>query len=282
MLVTDAQRDSRKAWTYLERLFDWAGTRSKPMPVSDLVIIRDQVTEALGRLVDRADALERAPMLREVLAEDDGTKTVVIDMRDGTTRRFQTRVDWLDTADTLSDPPVSSEVLELRDRLRDQILLTESENALARDCEKQVTGLQERLSTTERDLSDLRERSSALDDALVRDYEQQVSALHERLSTAERDLSVLQELLSSAERDLSDLREQSSAEEERRAGSEGAEAVVEEKIRRLIEERDEWKQRWATASKVIDESLPAIAEILAERTAELEDVRAELEDLRSG
>lgn len=233
-LVTDAQRDSRKAWTYLERLFDWAGTRSKPMPASDLVIIRDQVTEALGRLVDRADALERAPMLREVLAEDDGTKTVVIDMRNGTTRRFQTRVDWLDAADTLSDPPVSSEVLELRDRLWHQTLLTESENALARDYEQQVAGLQERLSTTERNLSDLQERSDAL------------------------------------------------AEEESRAGSESAEAAAEEKIRRLIEERDEWKQRWKTASKVIDESLPAIAEILAERTAELEDVRAELEDLRSG
>ena len=227
--MTDAQRDSRKAWTYLERLFDWAGTRSKPMPTSDLVIIRDQVTEALGRLVDRADVLERAPMLREVLTEDDGTKTVVIDMRDGTTRRFQTRVDWLDAAETLSDPPVSSEVLDLRDRLHDQMLLTQSENALARDLGAQVSGLQELLSAAERDLSDLRERSEVL------------------------------------------------AEEGRRAGSESAEAVAEEKIRRLIEERDEWKQRWATASKVIDESLPAIAEILAERTAELNKLQDELE-----
>lgn len=203
------------------------------MPASDLAAIRDEVTGGLERLVNRADELERAPMLREVITDADGTKTVVIDMRDGSTRKFQTRVDWFDTADTLSDPPVSSEVLELRDRLRHQTFLTESENALARDCEKQVSELQEFLSAAERDLSDLRERSDEL------------------------------------------------VEEGRRAASESAEAAAEEKIRRLIEERDEWKQRWATASKVIDESLPAIAEILAERTAELEDVRAELEDLRS-
>jgi hypothetical protein len=159
------------------------------MPPGDLVIIRDRVTGGFERLVNRVDALERVPILLEVLEEGDGNKTVVIDMRDGTTRRFQTRIDWLDTADTLSDPPVSSEVLELRDRLHDQTLLTQSESRLARDYEKQVSGLQELLSTAERDLSDMRERSSALaeEERRARSESAEVAEEKIRLLIEERD-----------------------------------------------------------------------------------------------
>lgn len=229
--MTDAQRDSQKAWTYLERLFDWAGTRSKPMPPSDLDVIREQVTENLDRIVRRADALERAPMLLEVIAEPDGTKTVVIDTRDGSTRKFQTRVDWFDNSPTLTDP-VPAELIEVRDRLYEQILLTKEEAGKAIEANERAAELEALLASAEEELFHTRERSLA------------------------------------------------TAGEEREAGVQAAEAIAEKEINALIEERDQWKQRYTTAAKVIDESLPAIGEVLAERTAEVAKLKAEIESLR--
>lgn len=227
--MTDAQRDSQKAWTYLERLFDWAGTRSKPMPPSDLDVIREQVTGSLDRLVKRADALERAPLLREVIKDEDGTKTVVIDMRDGSTRKFQTRVDWFDSSPRLSDP-ISPELLEARDRIEEQTAII-------------------------------------IHSGEVRE-------------TLEGRIGQLEQSLARAEEELGEARYALSGADEREAILDLALAAAEEKIQPLLEEREEWKQRYTTAAKVIDESLPAIADILAERTDEVSQLKAEIEALR--
>ena len=224
--MTDAQRDSQKAWTYLERLFDWAGTRSKPMPPSDLDVIREQVTGSLDRLVKRADALERAPMLREVIEDHEGTKTVVIDMRDGSTRKFQTRVDWFDSSPRLSDP-ISPEA---RDRIEEQTAI------------------------------------------IIRSGEVR--------ETLEGRIDQLEQSLARAEDELSEARYALSGADEREAILDLALAAAEEKMQPLLEEREEWKQRYTTAAKVIDESLPAIADILVERTDEVAQLKAELEALR--
>lgn len=227
--MTDAQRDAQKVWTYLERLFDWAGTRSKPMPPSDLDVIREQVTENLDRIVDRADELERAPMLREVIEDHDGTKTVVIDMRDGSTRKFQTRVDWFDGAPTLADP-VPAELIEVRDRIEEQAAI------------------------------------------IIRSGEM--------CETLEGRIDQLEQSLARAEEELGEARYALSGADEREAILDVARAAAEEKIQPLLEEREEWKQRYTTAAKVIDESLPAIGEVLAERTAEVAKLKAEIESLR--
>ena len=235
VLVTDAQRDSRKVWTYLERLFDWAGTRSKPMPASDLATIRDQVSEGLGRLVDRADALERAQMLREVLTDDDGTKTVVVDMRDGSTRKFQTRVDWLDTSYLLADP-ISPDLVELRDKYDEQAALIAEQTAKGISLDILVSELQTLLSEAEAETVKTREDFWAM--------------AAEREEEAERSAAANRELFQA------------------RAGE----------VEVLLEERNRWKQAYTTAARVIDESLPAIAELLAERTTELDRLRAELDE----
>jgi len=384
MSTTDAQRDSRKVWTYLERLFDWAGTRSKPMSPTDLDDIRGQVTEGFERLVERADELERVPLLREVVEEDDGTKTVVIDMRDGTTKMFQTRVDWLGGAPTLTDP-ISDEFVKLREDYDQLVELAresaERESALSRKiaglesllltAEVEISSARDDLATTSADYSEqilvAREMEETVHSQLtqVSDLREQLRASEEKGQKLEQELwlkrdSLAEQNLAAREMEgtlqsyltqVSDLREQleeskgqhqnlekelwserdslaeqlvlveqrttettslkdriieletvvlelevseaqardnfwTTAKDWEEAAAREAAATAEmlearaREAHSLREERNQSRRAYATASKVIEESLPAIAELLAERTAEIEKLNAELEELR--
>ena len=234
---TDAQRDSRRTWSQLERLFDWAANRSKPMPPSDLASIRAQVTENLDRLVERADALERAPLLLGVSEEEDGTKTVVFDMRDGTTQKFQTRVSWLDSSPTLPEPD-SAELIGLQESYNDQVSLTENVMRRASDLEARIAELESILSRAESEIVRVREEAWAKEEE--REAEVEIRAAQNR------------------------------ALFQSRAGE----------MQILLEDRDRLKMAYMTASRVIDESLPAIADLLSERTEEVAMLRGEIAELR--
>jgi hypothetical protein len=337
------------------------------------------VTDVLQRLVDRADALERSPLLREVVSEEDGTKTVVIDMRDGTTRKFQTRVDWFDNSQTLSDP-VSPELLELRENYDDQVLLAQAETRRAVALEGRVAELEELLNAAEVEMVRAREELTAVQESyndqefatesalssvaamrlretslekqldaaeveaaqareelwtvreeaaaqlllveerateasqarsaaqllLVEAAEVEAAQTREELWTAREDAAAqlllaeereekalalglrveeLEGLLSAAEAEVVKTREDFWAlAEEREAESQRVSFETSNLLRRraaevqmLLEDRNQWKQRYATAAKVIEESLPALADLLSERTAELAKVEADLE-----
>jgi chromosome segregation ATPase len=266
-------------------------------------------------------------LLREVLDGDDGTKTVVIDMRDGSTRRFQTMVDWFDKSPTLSDPS-PQELIDLREEYEAQGIALELEMRKAMNLDHRVSELQGLLSTAESALADANDAaalvladvseqatqaqeeatrlSSTLTDAQEAKQalvaaEAKIAALRKELSTKKRAAQDQEEKLVEALEENGDQREriktlESLLEETREelaswqssygnqlALTEAAEATGMVRFRAWeasILERDRWKEQYATASRVIDESLPAIADLLAERTDEITRLQAELEGLR--
>lgn len=275
--VSDAQRDSQKVWSYLDRLFDWAGNRSKPMPASDLDDIRSQVTEALTRLAKRADELERAPLLRSVEIAPDGTRTITFDMRDGTTRKFQTRVDWFDESPTLSDP-VPAEVIELRELLEQQIARTDEEIQKSTALRESLVARDAQLVAAEHLLVEARDRSAlTADEARLAGAQavQEDAALQILEAEIDRDRWKAKCLETAKMIESLPSREQEAIENAKG----NTEAMVKE-IARLEADRDQWKEWHRIASRVIDESLPVIADLLAERTRERDEALAELETLR--
>ena len=60
--------------------------------------------------------------------------------------------------------------------------------------------------------------------------------------------------------------------EARIAEAEAAAVEAAAKCEAAILDRDSWREQYFTASKVIDESLPALADLLAERTALLSEL----------
>lgn len=116
MSETNAQRELARVRVALEKLYAWTGTKSSPMPESDLRVIKEQIGGELDRLVARSDMLELAPLLREVTTNPkDGIRTVTFDMRDGTSRSFQTMVDWLDSAPVAEQEFDQRELMEARE-----------------------------------------------------------------------------------------------------------------------------------------------------------------------
>lgn len=261
--MSDAQRDSQRAWAYLDRLFDWAGNRSKPMPVSDLAEIRTHVIESLDRLVDRADDLERAPLLKSVEVASDGMRTVSIDMRDGTRRKFQTRADWFDDSPTLADP-VPAEVIELRDRLLDQVAKTTEQTRKSAELQESIVSLEAQLQAAQMLLAEARDRSNTTIVEAREEGAQSVSQeAREKIAELEIERDEWQERYTKAIRRMDEIE----------ASVSKVDASISSRAAELEEERDMWERKYYTALKVVDEALPAISDLLAERTKELEDER---------
>lgn len=121
MSETNAQRELGRIRVALEKVYAWAGTKSSPMPEVDLKTIKEQIGGELDRLVARSDMLELAPLLREVTVNPkDGIRTVTFDMRDGTTRSFQTMVDWFDSAPVAEQEFDQAELMEAREMAESQ------------------------------------------------------------------------------------------------------------------------------------------------------------------
>ncbi len=97
MASSESRRDARRIQSNLEKLTAWAGSRREPMSVSNLTTIKEQLSTDLERLASRSEILERTPVLLTVEMTSSDTKIVTIDMRDGTTRSFETLVDYLET-----------------------------------------------------------------------------------------------------------------------------------------------------------------------------------------
>lgn len=122
MAISESRRDFRRIQSNLEKLAAWAGTRREPMSVTNLTAIREQLATDLERLTSRSEILEKTPVLLSV--ED---KTVTIDMRDGTTRSFETLVDYLET------PPVDYRIADARAAVEEQRVFVEEAHARERD-----------------------------------------------------------------------------------------------------------------------------------------------------
>jgi hypothetical protein len=146
MTGSEARRDASAIQTNLERLLNWAGSRYTPMEKVQLDAIRRDVEENLRRLASKAATMETTPLLLAVTQDGEGVRTVVIDMRDGTTRTFQTMVDFLDAA-------VGDHELEAsRTQLREQQLETDRAERRARLLEGEV----ERLKSIDIELARVR------------------------------------------------------------------------------------------------------------------------------
>lgn len=140
----------------------------------------------------------------------------------------------------------------------------EAERALAA-VEAEIAALRKELSTEKASAQD---RGAKLAEALEKNGDQE-----ERIQALELSLVETKEELVSWEMSYGN----------QLALMEAAEATVislGDEREAAILERDKWKEQYATASRVIDESLPAIADLLAERTDEVERLLAELEELR--
>lgn len=138
-MSTNSEKDVAKIGQSLEKLLNAA---SSTMPASDLEHLRNQIVGDLEGLSDRVGELEKVPMLREVsrsATDDDHVRTVVLDMRDGSTRTFQTEVDWLDAAPILngSGSKDLAKAEAARDRAKES--LREARKTI-RELEKVVAG----------------------------------------------------------------------------------------------------------------------------------------------
>lgn len=275
--VSDAQRDSQRVWSYLDRLFDWAGNRNKPMPPSDLLEIRSQVTDSLNRLSKRADDLEKAPLLRLVEIDPEGMRTVTFDMRDGTTRKFQTRADWFDESPTIGDP-VPAEVIELRDQLAEQVGETAVQAQLAALAQQEILVLRAEVEAARTSLGDKQVEPSGVSEEEVQARLRAAEELSDaKIKELEQDRDHWRDMHAKAAESVETWRERFTATtktiEEIGAETSAASKTYSAEIVRLEVDRDEWKKRYLVAATVIDEALPAITDLLTEKTKELEDER---------
>lgn len=273
--TTVARRDIKRIWEQLERLFDWAGTRSTPMAPANLAALRETVTEELNRVIDRAESLEQVPLLREVEIKEDGMRSVVIDMRDGTTRTFQTRVDWLDTAPGL---PETAEALiaEAQAEAEMQRMIANQEAAKAKSSVVDAAGYEQRIQEAtirgdhaEADLEDertLREAQASLlataaqraeeADERIKVLEQRVVEATQRAERAELNVKNANSVHETQAQQILAETERANRAEQRLVAAEA--------------ERVEWRSRFLAENAVVNDALPALSKLLVERTTSLE------------
>lgn len=285
--TTVVQRDIRRVWEQLERLFDWAGTRSTPMAPANLSALRETVTAELDRIIERAEALEQVPLLREVTVDEkDGMRTVVIDMRDGTTRTFQTRVDFFDRAPEM---PETSEALiaQAQAEAEEQRAIAAAATARAEgstvDVEEfhrrigDVTARAERaeadlvaehqLTETQADLLATATQRGKEADERIRALEQRIPELTQRAERAEDNLQRVNALHEAQAQQISVETNRANLAERRFAAAEA--------------ERVEWRDRWLVETKAMNDALPPLAKLLTERTASLEALEQAAEQAKA-
>lgn len=139
MASSESRRDARRIQSNLDKLIAWASVRREPMPQATLKVIKESLATDFERLVHRSEILEQTPMLVSVEHGENGAKTVTIDMRDGTTRSFQTLVDFLST------PPVDY-------RIADALATAEEAQRVAVEAELREAAAQERVERLEAQL----------------------------------------------------------------------------------------------------------------------------------
>lgn len=278
--TTVPQKDIRKIWEQLERLFDWAGTRSTPMAPANLASLREQVTIELNRVIERADALEQIPLLLEVeIDEKDGMRNVVIDMRDGTTRTFQTRVDWFDRAPGM---PESAEALiaEAQAIAEEQRAIASREAARAKDNVVDYSAYEARIQ----DVTIRAERAEAdlvAERGLNETQAERMAASAQRAEVAEERVRGLGqriiEITQRAERAERALQGANSIHETyvaQTAGETERANLADQRYAAAEAERFEWRTRYLSETKVVNDALPSLAHLLVERTQSLEALEA--------
>lgn len=218
----EVEQDARKVRLHIEKLYDWAGTKSSLMPESDLAFIRGEITTGLDRLIDRSLMLENTPMLRSMDKNlTTHVNTVVLDMRDGTTATFETLVS---INDDFTERKVEAEA---RERLKNARMEAEANLAQART---QIITLEAQIANAPVPGEDLREELKA---ALAAEHE------------SKRVLLLTKERLAAEEASSAELR-----------------------------------RRLARATTIVEEALPANAEILALKDEELAAARHQVEQAR--
>lgn len=280
--TTTVVRNPRRIWEQLDRLFDWAGTRNTPMAPANLAALRESVTEELNRVIERAEALEKVPLLQEVSVEKNGLRTVVIDMRDGTTRTFETRVDYFDQAPGM---PETAEALiaEAQAAAEEQKAIAAREAARAEssvvdteEFQRKIRDATLRAERAEADLvaeHQLTEMQAGLlganaqrvaeADERIRTLEQRFPEVTQRAERAETALQRVNALHEAQARQFSVETERANLAEQRFAGAEA--------------ERVEWRARWLAETRAFNESVPPLTQLLAERTRSLESLESAAE-----
>jgi len=259
-------RDYRRVRTNLERLFDWAGTRNKPMSESNLLSLRSQVTSDLDRIVDRGARLERAPSLISVSTDAEGIRTVVMDMKDGTTRSFQTRVDWIDSAISFE----RSDVVDVG-TYEDQSRLLDREVDRAESAEVRVSSEAERADAAEALVEKVRAQLNLYIDnldeckSLLTEARKRVAAAAgrvshqtERADAAENQARTVEAQLNRSEEKLEECEQRLSSLVGERDRADRADSLVAD----LESKLENCKEQHKAAVKVIDDALPAISEYL--------------------
>jgi hypothetical protein len=284
--ATVAQRDVRRVWEQLERLFDWAGTRNTPMAPANLAILREQVTTELTHIIERADALEQVPLLREVKLEDDGMRSVTIDMRDGKTRTFQTRVDWFDTAPGIPES-VEALIAQAQAEAEVQKTLAAQESARAEsntvDAEKYENAIRDAASRAERAEADLVEERqlSEMQSGLLAASAQRETEYKERIRIVEKRLVETTQRAERVETTLQEANTLHQTQADRVSRETERANLAEARYAAAEAERVEWRSRWLVETKALNEALPPLAQLLVERTASLEALEKAAEQAKA-
>lgn len=217
------------------------------MPSDEYARARKNVVDGISELETELAQLDKVPLIRSVTHGEDGY-TVEVDLRDGTTRSFQTKVSWLEETPT-------------RAKSEDAKLLRENERLTA-DLEaelKRANDLQKSLSAMETQLLQAQAR--------VEEFEREGSSTDAQRSISESIVST-------------------QLKEERARADGLVERVfeLELELKRVQSSLDESAEKYAT---LVSESRSLIVERDAAANQanssdkELADVRRELEKIRS-